>query len=394
MYKAKVTSRYMASGLLGLMLAAATFASCDDSDMPAPGSTPTAPEGMVEVHPVLPGVYSALHRDNPDTRGASTRAAYEEDEETEEKLVTNETMPLPEGSTVWLIAKNSDGKLVKNSYVVYNSTEEDNSDVKSYLVPCEVDSKGKMTSIEGRPLYLKANQTYEFYAVSPARKLDDALFAQGVIGFKIKNGEYFYANDCRYSRTSPGSATISMNDADGVQEIILNPMINQTAQLKFWIFSGEYVHDLDMQPTGMYISGLQKDSTSAPYGDADGIQWKMSMTDGDQPILLQHGEKKGTYNEYDYQLYQIDAKQRVLIHVGIIPMYSIPKPVIVVFRMKVNGVPSSYEMMLNEKDFKAGYSYEYHGTISIKNGVDVISWQYLGWSIDVDFPFENNMKEQ
>jgi len=359
--------------------AAAVLASCDDSDTPAPAGS-SAPEGMVEVRPVLSGVYNMLQRDP----GHASRT-YEDDATTNDRLINNKKVPLPEGSTVWLIAKNG-GKLVKNSYVVSNSGEDD-INAKSYLTPCVVDDDGNMTSIEGSPLYLKVDRTYEFYAISPARKLDDELFAKGEIGFKIKNGEYFYATDCRYDETSPGSVTISSLDtAEGVQEIVLKPMINQTAQLKFMITPGDCVHDLDMQPTGVYISGLQNDSqVSSPYGDSDGIQWKMAQQEGVNPITLQHGSKSGTYSEYDYT---VDALKNIHINVGVVPMYSIPKPIIVLFRAKVNGVPTSYEMMLNEKDFKAGYSYEYRGLVTIQNGVDVISWQFLGWSTNVDFPFE------
>ena len=246
--------------------------------------------------------------------------------------------------------------------------------------------------MEGTPLYLKDGHTYKFYAISPARKLDEDLLTKvQQVGFQVKNGEYFYANDCRYSKTTPDEVTVKSDNTEDVQIIDLKPMINQTAQLKFQIQEGEGVHDLDIQPSGIQISGLQNDSpneynddgTENIYGNPNGLFWHMSQSTTDEPITLQHGGKSGTFNRYDYT---IDTDGYVNIDVPVLPMYSISKPVIVVFRLKVNGVPTSYEMMLNEKDFKAGYSYGYRGKVSIDDGVTVVTWQYVSWEVDVELP--------
>lgn len=371
----------------GVMFLLPLLGACDKHDIPYKGGQ-SVPEGMVEVHPALPGIFGSIPRDASEVRPATTRA-YDDNTTTDGKL--GKTIRLPEGSTVWLIAKNNDdGTLVKNSYVVYNSGE---TDARSYLVPCKVDDTGSMTSMEGTPLYLKEKMTYLFYAVSPARKLDKKLFTEGNVGFQVKNGMYFYANDCRYNKTTPQAITVENKNTEAVQEIPLSPMINQTAELKFRISKGDGVHDLDIQPSGIQISGLQNDSPAAnadgtpnPYGNSNGLYWHMSQNQNDEPIALQHGDKAGIYNRYDYV---IDTNGNVNIEVPVLPMYSLSKPVIVVFRLKVNGVPTSYEMMLNEKDFKAGYSYGYRGKVSISNGVTVITWQYVSWEYVVDFPFNS-----
>jgi len=359
--------------------------SCD-KELPEGGGS-TVPEGMVEVCPVLPGMFGAIPREASEVRSAATRT-YDDHATTNGKLT--DPVQLPDGSTVWLIAENTKtGKYEKNSYVVYSSGGEEAR--TSFLYPCKVDAKGDVISQEGTPLYLKAGETYLFYAVSPARQLDESKFAQGTVGFQIKNGEAFYANDCRYPNTFP-STPITIGEGDGsdseeaVQMIELKPMINQTAQLKFRIKEGTGVHDLDIQPSGIQISGLQNDAPAAGiYGDPAGLYWHMSQSENDEPILLQHGDKTGTYNSYDYS---IDAERRVNIEVPVLPMRNLSKPIIVLLRLKVNGVPSTYEMMLNEKDFKAGYSYGYRGLVSIEEGVTVITWQFVSWDIDVEFPFE------
>lgn len=373
----KVT-KYIYRLVMAMLLLPLLWA-CDSQDCPDPDGG-TVPEGMVEIRPVLPGMFNSIPRDPSDVSHAASRA-YDENSTTNEKL--KETIRLPEGSTVWLIAQNEiDNSLVKNSYVVYNSGE--TAEDRSFLVPCKVDDLGNMTSMEGTPLYLKEGFSYLFYAVSPAKKLDEKLFAEKKVGFQVKNGTYFYANDCRYEKTTPKTVSVeSTAGSEAVKEIPLSPMINQTAQLKFQIQKGEGVHDLDIQPAGIQISGLQNDSPEAgKYGDANGLFWHMSQN-GEEPINLQHGGKLGTFNRYDYT---IDADGYVNIDVPVLPMYSISKPVIVVFRLKVNGVPTSYEMMLNEKDFKAGYSYGYRGKVSIDAGVTVVTWQYVSWEVDVPLP--------
>ncbi len=369
--------RRIAAALLLLPL----FGACDKQEFP--GRDPI-PEGMVEVLPALPEQFSALPRDASEVRQQATRT-YDPNATTNEKL--NKTIPLPEGSTVWLIAKNEkDNTLIKNSYVVHNSGEEE---ALSYLVPCTVNEKGEVTDEEGAPLYLKEGTQHLFYAVSPARQLDEAEFAQGKVAFRVKNGAYFYANDGRYARTSPQPIKVESSNPEAVQRIPLSPMINQTAELKFQIKKGAGVHDLDIQPSGIQLSGLQNDNLKAGsiYGGPDGLYWHMSQAESDEPIELQHGDKTGSNNYYNYT---IDAEGRVNIEVPVLPMRSLSKPVIVLFRLKVNGVPTTYEMMLNEKDFKAGYSYGYRGEVSITAGVTVFSWQYVSWELDVNFPFPSN----
>lgn len=362
-------------GIFVATLSALLLPSCAGEDAPDEGGgLSTVPPGMVEVRPVLPGTFSAIPRDpGASALGYAPSRAYDKNSDTEIKLQKNPKVRLANGVSVWLIAKNeTDKSYVKKSYVVHNSMEDENL---SFLVPCEVNDQGTVISTESKPLYLKENTSYQFFAVSPARKLDETQFAAGKIAFQAYNGEYFCANDYRYTSTTPKSVKVT-GEHNAVFQVELSPMINQTAELKFRIRKGEGVHDLDIQPSGIEISGLQDD-------DPDGVAWHMSQSVNDEPIVLKHGSKTGTYNQYNYT---IDEVGRVEIEVPVLPMYSLSKPVIVVFRLKVNGVPTSYEMMLNEKDFKAGYSYGYRGLVSIHEGLDVITWQFVSWDTEVDFP--------
>lgn len=365
-------------GIFVAALSALLLPSCSEEDAPDEGGgQSTVPPGMVEVQPMLPGTFSALPRDPGRSGGGVSCYAlsrtYEENSVTDGKLKDNPKVRLADGASVWLFAKNeADNSFTKKSYVVRNSMEDE---TLSFLVPCVVNDEGIVISMESSPLYLKENTRYQFFAVSPARALDETQFALGKIAFNAYNGEYFCANDCRYTTTTPTSFEVKGDDK-AVFQVKLSPMINQTAELRFRIKKGDGVHDLDIQPSGIEVSGLQDD-------DPNGVPWHMSQAPDDEPIVLKHGEKVGTYRQYNYT---IDSEGRVNIEVPVIPMHSLSKPVIVVFRLKVNGVPTSYEMMLNEKDFKAGYSYGYRGLVSIHEGLDVITWQFVSWDTEVDFP--------
>ncbi len=365
------------------------LAACEKQD----GSdTPAVPEGMVEIRPTLEGVFSSIPRDPSDAGQPGTRV-YDDNTVTDGKL--KKMHRLPQGSTVWLIAGSTNdngatiGRLEKRSYVVYNPEDDPNM---SYLVPCTVDDKGEMVDMEGEPFYLNDNQSYMFYGISPARKLDDAKFANSEIAFQVKNGEAFYANDCRYGVTTPQPVEVKGDNPEAVQVVKLSPMINQTAQIKIQVRRGEGVHNLDIQPSGIQVSGLQNDSPEAAadgtpsiYGDSNGLYWHMSRSKEDEPFLLQHRDKTGIYHNYDYE---IDENGDVNIEVPVVPMWSLSKPVIVLLRLKVNGVPTSYELMLNEKDFKAGYSYGYRGEVTVVGGIDVVTWQFVSWDYEQPFPFK------
>lgn len=386
----KSIGKHALFALAAAVLLSPLFGACGKEALPSQERY-VVPEGMVEVRPVLTGSFGSIPRDASDVRSDGTRA-YPSSEETNKQLNDKTLQRLSEGSTVWLIARNEDAATkkvtyVKKSYVVYNSEEDA---TKSFLIPCTVDTEGEVTSMEGSPFFLKEDMSYTFYAVSPARALDETKFAQGTVGFPVRNGEAFYANDCRYAKTTPETIKVESTNSEAVQLVELKPMMNQTALLRFRIGKGDNVHDLDIQPSGIQISGLQNDDIDPeavdadgnPYGGHDGLYWHMSQT-GDEPFSLRHGDKTGTYYNYDYT---IDEQRFVCIDVPVLPMWSVSKPVIVVFRLKVNGVPTAYEMMLNEKDFKAGYSYGYRGKVSIVDGVTVITWQYVSWEYEVNFP--------
>lgn len=314
-------------------------------------------DGLIQIQPVLSGSLVA------DGFGTGTRASLSG--EKGYKIV-----PLPEGTTLWIIAetKNELGKSIytQTSYVVKEVSE--GTGVTS-LYPCEVDDDGKVVSVDGTPMFISEG-TYTFWAVSPARNLGDDN------SLSVKNGEELLATDNRYEETEPTTITVSANwtDEDSRIEVIrLNPLFNQTAQLKFTITSeAKWIHSLELLAAGVEYSGLQEEMKN---------NWSLT-----NHLQTDYGMKNGTYRETECVTGKnSDGTHYLEVTTPILPVNAIATPVVVLFNVLINGVPSPFSVMLTEKDFKAGYSYHYKGKVELQDGVAVIVWQFVEWGTDVVF---------
>lgn len=313
-------------------------------------------DGLVQIQPVLSGSLVA------DGFSTTTRA--------QENLPTNHVIvPLPEGTTLWIIAEKldqADKVTSKTAYVVKEVSE--GTGVTS-LYPCEVDDDGKVVSVDGTPMFISEG-TYKFWAVSPARNL-------GVGNtLSVKNGEELLATDNRYVETEPTTITVSgklSNDESRIEVIKLNPLFNQTAQLKFTITSElQWIHSLELLAAGVEYSGLQEETKN---------NWSLSDT-----LKTDYGMKNGTYRETEYVTgVNSDGTHYLEVTTPVLPVNAVATPVVVLFNVLINGVPSPFSIMLTEKNFQAGYSYHYKGTVKLQDGVAVIVWQFVEWNMDVEF---------
>lgn len=313
-------------------------------------------DNLIQIQPVLSGSLIA------DGFATGTRA---------ENLPEDSVIvPLPEGTTLWIIADKLDGTNVistsKTAYVVKEVSE--GTGVTS-LYPCEVDDDGKVVSVDGTPMFISEG-TYTFWAVSPARNLGDDN------SLSVKNGEELLATDNRYEETEPTTITVSANwtDEDSRIEVIkLNPLFNQTAQLKFTITSeAKWIHSLELLAAGVEYSGLQEEMKK---------NWSLT-----NHLQTDFGMKNGTYRETECVTGKnSDGTHYLEVTTPILPVNAIATPVVVLFNVLINGVPSPFSIMLTEKDFKAGYSYHYKGQVKLQDGVAVIVWQFVEWGTDVVF---------
>lgn len=325
--------------------------SCDDS-LHEQGALEEIPEGCVRVNFTLSGSYggplSDLSRSNP--------------------LDNYLPVKIPDGTTLWI--------------AVYKESSTEPQQVKSFVVkgntlyPCKVDADGNVTDENDVPLYLESG-TYTFRAIGPARELTENKHLY------IENGQYVIANDerDRFStdlETTKGTAGVTKkldNGVNPVVEVQLNPLINQTAKLKFTIKAGDNVYKLGVQTTGVEIDGLQ-DNYSKSSDNDNPWNWTLAT----DTLIAYRGNKntKLTLTEP----VEITNK-KVVYETSILPTDAYSTPLIILFSMRVNGVPSQFQMMLSRKFFLTGYSYHYMGTINLKDGIAAMEWMNVGWETNV-----------
>lgn len=302
--------------------------------------------------------------------------------------------PLPKGETLRLIAcqvEGDGGGDAATAKVIDQRTYVVGDDAGS-LYPCTVDKDGRLLTASASPLYL-AEGNYYFYALSPARALTPS--EEGSLCLPVDNGQYLLATDWRYTNTEPTELKeddFTKNAENKMIRIRLNPIINQTARLKFSLYSDdETLHSLVPSDAGLTVSGLQvpfgKDGQT-PDDGASLLNWSLGDT-----LRMAYGHKDAVDIAYDFERETIqvpagsgggtERKEALVITTAILPTDATSQPLVVMFRGKVNGVPTTYSMMLNEKVFRAGFSYNYVGKVSMRSGVAAIEWQVVTWETDL-----------
>lgn len=343
------------------------------------------PEGMCAVQFHLGGAYP----DIPALANPKTGNAPKADPNTYNNI---EPLPLPEGSTLWLIHEmrtNNNWQISGcKSYVVVGSAS------GNALYPCQVDANGEAIPGTIEPSLYLAEGEYRFRAVSPARAWDAPA---PTYGYLIDNGETLLANDERYNDTRAKEVSISL-DVTGIQRIELNPLVNQTALIQFIISPGEGIHQLGLLPAGIELTGCQ-DIVSRNGASGGTYNWA-AMNTGDT-IIAYPGHKRGRTTVHDYVSVQEDTTistinvqgsiQEIEIPAGsiIANMYVLPtdarsNSLVASFNIQMNGIPTYNTLYINRKIFQAGRSYRYMAEVSIQNGVTVFSWQNVQWNTDVE----------
>lgn len=371
---------------IGICIVVCLLSACGQEESAEMVVSPSAPEEKVEVKFTLSGMIA----EPLDGFAEGSRA----------DAVTLENVPiknLPDGTTLWLFAeeKITGGQGSENiepkSYVVRDIDgmfDEEGRQLQQ-LLPCEVDDEGNLLNETSVPLYLTFGNTYRFRAVSPARKfVENAtdVDRNPVYAFYVDNKEYVIATDDRYEQTAATEITIDAAAAgetsSGVKVVEMKPLINQTAQLEFTIVPEEgndYIHSISVLPQGIEISGVQ-DRYSASTDNS--VLWNWSTG---EPLHAYTGDNNTSFLiRKDTQFEDAFIEERedgsLYIKCPILPTNAYSTSIIVVFNLQINGSPTQYEMMLNQKIYEAAYTYHYKGTVSIQDGVSVITWQYVNWS--------------
>ncbi|MDN0065324.1 BF2992 family fimbrillin-A clan protein [Bacteroides gallinaceum] len=363
------------------------FYACSQEEVAKVPVSPEVPEGKVAVTFTIPGMI------------AEPLDGFAEESRS---ILTDLNIPvtnLPDGTTLWLFAEDvPEGEVSESvepkSYVVrdIDGMYDDEGRQLQQLLPCTVDEEGNLISETSVPLYLTFGHTYRFRAVSPARKfVEGATDEEGesVYAFYVDNKEYVIATDDRYKETAATEITINADAADegsaGVEVVEMKPLINQTAQLEFTIVPEEnnpYIHSISVLPQGIEISGVQ-DRYSASSDNS--VLWNWSTG---EPLHAYTGDNNTSFlirkdTQFEDAFIEERENGSLYIKCPILPTNAFSTSIIVVFNLQINGSPTQYEMMLNQKIYQAAYTYHYKGKVSIQDGVSVITWQYVNWSDDV-----------
>lgn len=358
--------------LVGILL----FSACSEQESILPTEVP---EGMVEVRPSMPGMLTA-------SPSAASRAvaSFTPDKTL---LEGKEILPLDDGATMWLLIEGTTAESSKSyrtlkSYVVRGKGE------MQRLYPCTVNNEGEVTDENVSPLYVPYG-TYTFKGISPARaflnkdgEVITKLTAVDTCHLMVNNGEYLIASDERYEQTRATPQKIEEGKGK-VQLIELKPLINQTAQLKFTLYADpddKYIHSIEMLPAGVEISGLQD-----PMAHEGKKKWNWSPAVKDT-LKAYPGSKfeKLQLHGNDTQSITHKSKSELEIRAAVLPTDAISTSTIVLFNMQVNGVPTQYEMMLNQKILRAAHSYHYKGKVTVENGIVAVVWQHVSWDTEVE----------
>ena len=308
---------------------------------------------------------------------------------------------LPLGSTVWLTYRKgtptsehasevdgmSDEQLASvdpdwftweassiQAYIVQNSAGYN----ALYPIPSEIQQEGGVdylvvtdTEHYSNPLYLKPGY-YQFRMVSPANKI-----VVSNLKMQVNNGMYVYANDERYTQTRSKVIKVKNNNA-GVQNITLNPMINQTARIKVTLNPGPNVSRMEMLSQGVEISGLQN-----PEREPDGkLMFQWSSLDIRDTLQMKKADK---YSRAYITDFSVNSDGSITGDVGILPTDAMSTMTVILVNMAVNGIPTQYLLPLYSLIFHHGHSYNLNLEIGLDGDIRVMSWANQAWTGDVDF---------
>ena len=294
---------------------------------------------------------------------------------------------LPLGTTVWLtyrkaLVANPDPESPSDwekpdlhAYVVQNvagynalypiSSHSITEDGVEYL---EVDEPINYTT----PLFL-SDGDYQFRMVSPANRI-----VKENLKMIVDNGMYVFANDERYVQTQSKVIRIAPTGT-GVQNVVLNPMINQTARIKVKLTPGANVSCMEMMSEGVEISGLQNPEMEA--GGKLKFDWSsMSIQD---TLKMKLADKRSRVSITEFEK---DEQTGVIVgDIGVLPTDAMSTNMVILINMAVNGIPTQYLVTLSQLRLYHGHSYNLDLQVNLNGDIYVLNWSNQSWTGSVKF---------
>lgn len=340
------------------------LASCTHNEM-----HPAINDGLVHVEFIAPQVYG-----HAPSRTA-TRVIGDIDDVLETLQITN----LEDGSTLWLSyeLKNANGtyeKPVLKPYSVrksgggYSSLYACGHTIENNMMVVTPEDATETTS----PLYLKHDAVYRFRIISPAMP----IYADN-LSTLVDNGDSFCASDQRYDETASTDTHIQATTS-GVNYVKLNPMIQQTARLKFTLKKGSNVSSIRMMANGVEISGIQD-----PYlHNSSGEIYNWSSMELADTLVMRLGDKTA-WITLPGDRFATDQDGNLAGEICILPTDARSNTVVILLNMAVNGVPTQYITTLNRMVFEHAKSYNLAFTVNLKDNIVVVNWQNISWTEEI-----------
>lgn len=339
-------------------------------------------DGLVEVRIRMPQVYG--HQPGV----PSTKAVGDIDDVLDDWPITD----LEEGATLWLTYElqttpddPETGDVDDSKYDVPN--------LKAYVVrrsgggyralyACEhsVDGGKLVVTPENvnetaAPLYLKDGNKYRFRMISPAMPI-----SKDDLSMNVDNGDSFCSSDQRYHETA-SSAILITATASGVNYIEMNPMIQQTARLRFNLKKGANVSSIKMMGDGVEITGIQN-----PYmHNAEGDRYNWSSMAEDDTLVMRLGDKRA-WVRLSGDRFEEGEDGNLSGDICILPTDARSNTVTMLLNMAVNGVPTQYITTLNGMVFEHAKSYNMNFEVGLQNNIVVVNWQNVSWTGDTGDP--------
>jgi hypothetical protein len=331
------------SYLLSVLFAATVLGACSGSE----DAENTSDSGLVPVTIQMSGLYNSV----------SSRV-------TSSELSTDSIFTLGDGSTLWLLSTTG-STTTYTGYLVRTSSSGTTS-----LYKCPSTTSGNIVSIDTlnastEPLYL-AKGTYTFSSISPALPYNTSTTKK----FMVTNNQYVVASNNNYTQTAATNVTIGQNDNEKI--VVLNPMLEVGARMKFTIVKGSNVSTISVIQSGIEVDGLGEDPTTYNYNVGD----ELSCPIGNpyNRLFVKSGFKETTTT--------VDGatKDCITASLPILPVDCRSTMVYVILNVLINGVPAQYTFAVKNRYFQPAYSYDYTITLSVVDGITVANWDENSWT--------------
>jgi len=295
---------------------------------------------------------------------------------------------LPVGATVWLTFRKGEPVNLSGDLEDPDNFTWEESDLQAYVVQnvSGYNALYPIQSNETEPGYLEVDPDlaystplylpdgyFQFRMVSPANKIhkDD-------LKMQVDNGMYIYANDERYEQTRSKVIKIQANGT-GVQRIVLNPMINETARFKISLKPGKNVSKMEMMSQGIEISGLQN-SEKEPGGELL-FQWSsLNLAD---TLKMKKGDKYS--RTYIREFTKDETSGKITGETYILPTNAMSTNTVLLMSLAINGIPTQYLLTLGQMKYFHGHSYNIDLEVGLDGDIRVMGWANQSWLGDVEF---------